>query len=131
MRSSGRARLATNAMHAVLPDQGAPMRKVRVLTSMSLVALAACGTDHAVLDADDCIAPALPLQNARAHVLGETFYLPRPLDRSGCPQDMTYAVTSAPVGSENRVYMTGAPEPRFTPDVEGDYGFAIPGLAGS
>lgn len=71
------------------------------------------------------------MQNARAHVLGETFYLPRPLARAGCSTDLAYVVTSAPPGSENRVYMTGAPEPRFTPDVLGDYVLAIRDLPGS
>jgi DNA-binding beta-propeller fold protein YncE len=107
------------------------MRKIRVVSAMVVLWLAACGSDQSPLDATDCLAPQLPLQNPRAHTLGETFYLPSLLARSGCPMDARWKVTSAPVGSENPVYRTGASEPRFTPDVEGDYVLAISELAGS
>src|SRR4051812_31487399 len=69
-------------------------------------------------DAGSCIAAPLPLQNPRSHTLGDTFYLPR-LD--ACAAGSTWTVSTAPPGSESRVYMTGAPEPRFTPDTAGDY----------
>lgn len=91
----------------------------------------ACGTDRRSVDTNTCLGPALSLQNPRAHVLGETFYLPAPEANEGCGTDLAFVVTRAPVGSENRVYMTGAPQPRFTPDVAGDYVLEVPGLAGS
>jgi DNA-binding beta-propeller fold protein YncE len=88
----------------------------------------ACGTDE---ERPVCLAPALPLQDAAAHTLGEPFYLPRPTAAPGCPADAGYEVIAAPAGSMSRPYMIGAPEPRFTPDVEGVYALAVPGLPGS
>lgn len=96
-----------------------------------VVGLLGCGTDRRAVDASACLGPALALQNPRAHVLGETFYLPAPMASHDCGTDLAFIVTSAPSGSENRLYMSGAPQPRFTPDLPGDYTFAIPGLAGS
>jgi len=78
-----------------------------------------------------CAGELLPLQNPRAHTLGETFYLPRIEQNEGCPADLGWHVVSAPAGSRNFVYNTGAPEPRFTPDVPGDYTFRLGDLANS
>ncbi|MDC3983781.1 YncE family protein [Polyangium jinanense] len=72
-----------------------------------------------------CADALLPLQNPRAHTLGETFYLPRFLTDPGCPAELAWQVVSAPADSKNAVYNTGAPEPRFTPDVPGDYTFRL------
>lgn len=77
--------------------------------------------------ATDCVTDPLPLQNPRSFTLGETYYLPRLLTDTGCP-DAAWEVLDAPADSENDVYQRGAPEPRFTPDVAGDYVFHAPGL---
>ncbi len=74
-----------------------------------------------------CVGELLPLQNPRSHTLGETFYLPSLA--SSCPDGASWTVTEAPAGSENRVYSEGTSSPRFTPDVAGQYRFAVTGLA--
>lgn len=74
---------------------------------------------------EDCASELLPLQNPRAHTLGETFYLPRPKGTGQCPATLEWRVVSAPEGSRNGVYSSGAPEPRFTPEVAGDYAFRL------
>jgi DNA-binding beta-propeller fold protein YncE len=76
------------------------------------------------------MAAPLPLQNARAFSLGETFYLPR-LSGSACPAGAAWELSAAPPESKNRVYMVGAPEPRFTPDRPGSYRFHVPSVAGA
>lgn len=109
------------------------------LLSASLVA-AACSPDTARPDDPQadmapgvlrCSEAPLPLQNAGALTLGETFYLPRPQHAAGCPMALTWEVASAPSGSLNRVYGEGAPNPRFTPDVPGSYQIRLTGVAGS
>ncbi|WP_050434466.1 YncE family protein [Chondromyces crocatus] len=75
-------------------------------------------------DPKSCAADPLPLQNPRAHTLGETFYLPRVLDDADCAQ-LTWQLASAPQNSQNLVHAKGAPEPRFTPDVAGEYLFRL------
>ncbi len=77
-----------------------------------------------------CIAAALPLQNPRAFPLGETFYLPA-LTPAGCPPGAAWRIAGAPAQSENVVHPAGAPAPRFTPDVAGEYVFDVPGVEGS
>ncbi len=72
-----------------------------------------------------CADILLPLQNPRAFTLGETFYLPRALQNADCPADLAWSVVSAPAGSKNVVWNVGAPDPRFTPDVAGDYVFQL------
>lgn len=72
-----------------------------------------------------CAGEALPLQNPRAHVLGETFYLPRVIVHPACSAITEWTIAKAPLGSKNAVYAHGAPEPRFTPDVPGDYLFTL------
>jgi YVTN family beta-propeller protein len=84
-----------------------------------------CGSSTSSLS-QDCVGAPLPLQNARSFTLGETFYLPR-LSSDACPSNAAWEVSAAPAGSSNRVYMTGAPEPRFTPDVPGQYQFRVIG----
>jgi len=74
-----------------------------------------------------CMATPLPLQNARSFALGETLYLPR-LSGAGCPSAAAWEVSSAPPDSRNRVYIDGAPEPRFTPDRPGTYRFHVPSV---
>lgn len=76
-----------------------------------------------------CARETLPLQNPRAHVLGETFYLP-PLGPA-CPDGARWEIAAAPAGSLNQVYMTGAPQPRFTPEVAGRYQLRVAGVDGS
>ncbi|HMI86961.1 MAG TPA: hypothetical protein VK550_22860, partial [Polyangiaceae bacterium] len=92
----------------------------------------ACGSESGigVPTSGDCVAAPLPLQNARSFTLGETFYLPR-LSATACPTDAAWQVTSAPPESKNRVFMQGAPEPRFTPDAPGLFRFRVPGAAGA
>lgn len=108
-----------------------------VLTSSALTlaaSLASCdggGSDTTPTpDPAACVEAALPLQNARSFTLGETFYLPRPLAAEGCPADPAWEVASAPDGSANVVYDTGSPNPRFTPDVPGDYVLRLAGADG-
>lgn len=103
------------------------------------LSLSACAPDSPPLDdrppaetpPSGCFEAPLPLQNARAHTLGDTFYLPRPLAAPGCPVAASWTVQTAPAESRNRVYAQGAPQPRFTPDVPGTYVFQLAGLAGS
>lgn len=108
-------------------------RSASLLSGISLallgVAPVACSDDPIPGVAPSCSGELLPLQNPRAHTLGETFYLPRTLAREGCSADLAWEVSSAPDGSLNRVHHRGAPEPRFTPDVPGDYTFRLPGTA--
>src|SRR5687768_7652278 len=82
-----------------------------------------CGTgDDEGLSTASCVAAPLPLQNQRSVAVGDTFYLPR-LSSAGCPTAAAWEVSAAPPDSRNRVYMEGAPEPRFTPDRPGTYRF--------
>ncbi|REG34731.1 hypothetical protein ATI61_103640 [Archangium gephyra] len=78
-----------------------------------------------------CTEAPLPLQNPRSHTLGETFYLPRLKQDAQCPSTLEWQVVSAPEGSRNTAYSRGAPEPRFTPDVPGDYVLRVGELRGS
>ncbi|ATB41976.1 hypothetical protein CYFUS_007452 [Cystobacter fuscus] len=48
-----------------------------------------------------CAEALLPLQNPRAHTLGETFYLPRLKQDARCPSTLEWQVVSAPEGSRN------------------------------
>lgn len=95
----------------------------------------ACQEDSQTLDPavgnQKCTGVSLPLQNPRAHTLGETFYLPRLDGVDGCPSQASWEVATAPSGSQSVVYSLGAPFPRFTPDAAGSYVFRIHGIAGS
>jgi DNA-binding beta-propeller fold protein YncE len=62
--------------------------------------------------------------------LGETFYLPSVLQKDDCPATLEWQIVSAPEGSANTVH-TGLPQPRFTPDVPGDYTFRLGTLKNS
>lgn len=102
--------------------------------SVGALLVGACSDDPGIDEpfADDCIAAPLPLQNSDSFTLGETFYLPRLASgRTDCPAEAAWQVLEAPVGSVNQVYQTGAPEPRFTPDVAGGYTFHVPELPDS
>jgi DNA-binding beta-propeller fold protein YncE len=115
------------------PGQGV-LRATHV-AAVSLLAWGACGDDPGVPGVDagpgaTCVAAPLPLQNARAFPLGETFYLPV-LDASACPPAAAWRLSSAPGDSTTAIHLTGAPAPRFTPDVAGDYVFEVPGVNGS
>lgn len=105
------------------------------LTSVLSLAWGACGDNLGapVEDVDagpgaTCVGAPLPLQNARAFPLGETFYLPAL--GAACPPAATWSLVDAPAGSSNTAHATGAPAPRFTPDVAGDYLFEVPGVDG-
>ena len=77
-----------------------------------------------------CAEDLLPLQNPRSHTLGETFYLPRVRADAACA-GLGWTVEQAPLGSEVEVFAAGAPEPRFTPDVAGEYTFRLADPAGT
>lgn len=96
------------------------------------IGLAGCGSEAGVdpPKTNECVATALPLQNARSFTLGETFYLPR-LSGAACPASAEWEMSSAPSDSKSRVYMQGAPEPRFTPDRPGIYRFRPSAGAGA
>ncbi|MET0591199.1 MAG: hypothetical protein ABW133_00765 [Polyangiaceae bacterium] len=99
---------------------------LRAVMTLGLAAgVASCGSSTEGLS-ENCVATALPLQNARSFSLGETFYLPR-ISGNGCSASAAWEITSAPPESRNKVYMQGAPEPRFTPDKAGHYQFKIAG----
>ena len=91
-----------------------------------------CGTGdvNEGLSPPSCVAIPLPLQNPRSVDVGDTFYLPR-LSGAGCPSSAAWEVSAAPPDSQNRVYMEGAPEPRFTPDRAGTYRFHVPSAPGA
>lgn len=99
----------------------------------------ACSKPHPADDSPDlgtapqlaCSEAPLPLQNARAFTLGETFYLPAAKAGPGCPSTLAWEVAAAPSGSRNRVYNQGAPQPRFTPDLAGDYVLRLKDVPGS
>ncbi len=104
--------------------------------AFSFAVLAACGGgDGPAADADadvpepevGCVEDPLPLQPVDAHVLGETFYLPGFTGADDCAADLAWVIDEAPAGSENLIYATGAPQPRFTPDLPGTYRFSVPG----
>ncbi|MCG8416522.1 MAG: hypothetical protein MJE77_01105 [Proteobacteria bacterium] len=97
---------------------------------LAILGVAGCSDDDEV-PAERCVAEALPLQNPRSFTLGETYYLPRISATDECPDNAAWAVLSAPLGSANQVYQTGAPEPRFTADVAGEYRFHIPAIDGA
>jgi len=103
---------------------------LRVASSLVLsMAALACGNNEGVSTPESCVSTPLPLQNARSFTMGETFYLPR-LSGPSCPGAAAWEVSSAPLESRNRVYMDGAPEPRFTPDRPGTYHFRVPAVSG-
>ncbi|KFE68040.1 hypothetical protein DB31_7277 [Hyalangium minutum] len=109
---------------------GAAM-KVRIVIPLCAAAalvfsLGACDDDDAPPKSEPLCAEApLPLQNPRSHTLGETFYLPAVLQKDECPSTLEWQVLSAPEGSANTVHSKGSPQPRFTPDVPGDYTFRL------
>lgn len=77
-----------------------------------------------------CSEEPLPLQNPRAHTLGETFYLPRTAPAAGCPTQLTWTIVSAPSGSSAQAYAGGEGSdagswPRFTPDLPGEYALQL------
>jgi len=74
-----------------------------------------------------CIEDPLPLQVTDGFTLGETFYLPAFTGADGCDSALAWSLDDAPAGSANVVYNTGAPHPRFTPDVAGTYRFSVAG----
>lgn len=95
-----------------------------LLVAGATLGAAACSDDGN----DSCIAPALPLQNPRAHALGETFYLPQ---TQGECAGAGWQVALAPAESSALVFNEGAPEPRFTPDIPGTYQFQLAGVEGA
>ena len=115
-------------------------RVVCIALSMSLAA--ACRMDDGRSDSPDladlagagppaCLGKPLPLQNPRAHTLGETYYLPQPVAGPGCPTEPTWVVISAPPGSKNLVWNHGTAYPRFTPEVDGTYVLGLRGVPGT
>nr|AYM53606.1 YVTN family beta-propeller repeat protein [Cystobacter velatus] len=89
--------------------------------SVLLLSASACRDEPEPSPEPVCAEALLPLQNPRSHTLGETFYLPRLKQDERCPSTLEWQVVSAPEGSRNTAYTRGAPEPRFTPDMPGDY----------
>lgn len=76
------------------------------------------------LFASDCMEAELPLQNKESFNLGETFYLPKQVKfDNSCSGTLAWSLSQVPGGSTNKVYMNGAPQPRFTPDIPGTYVF--------
>jgi len=96
-----------------------------------VLSLGACDDDAPRKPEPLCTEAPLPLQNPRAHTLGETFYLPAVLQKDECPAALEWQVLLAPEGSANTVHQRGSPQPRFTPDVPGDYTFRLGGLESS
>lgn len=90
----------------------------------TLTVLGCAARDH---DAAHCVDQPLPLQDPGGHTLGETFYLPGSTGAPGCPPRPAWSIDAAPRGSVNTLYPTGAPLPRFTPDVAGTYRFSVHG----
>ena len=110
-------------------------QSIRIACSALAIAVvgSACGSESGVgapIAGECTAAAALPLQNARSFTLGETFYLPR-LSGPSCPSSAAWEISSAPSESRSRVFMQGAPEPRFTPDRPGAYRFRSPTVAGA
>src|SRR5215204_525434 len=95
--------------------------------ALGAIGCAASVFDEGLVTPQNCVATSLPLQNARSFALGDTAYLPR-LSGAGCPSAAAWEVSSAPPDSRNRVYMKGAPEPRFTADRPGTYRFHVPSV---
>jgi len=107
---------------------------------LGLLLLSACAPTEPAIDegkiptgpsASGCFGVPLALQNARSHTLGDTFYLPQVIRKDGCPTDARWDVQTAPAGSRSRVFASGAPQPRFTPDVAGTYVLSLSGVPGS
>ncbi|MEZ4298735.1 MAG: hypothetical protein R3B70_27540 [Polyangiaceae bacterium] len=109
------------------------MRASILTVALAALLLASCdgAETETSPEPSSCVEAALPLQNARAFTLGETFYLPRPLEGAGCPENAAWAVKSAPAGSLNTVHAGEGAHPRFTPDVAGDYVLSVDGVEGS
>lgn len=96
-----------------------------------VLSLGACDDDAPPKPEPVCAEEPLPLQNPRSHTLGETFYLPTVLQNAECPSSLEWQVLSAPEGSANTVHSQGSPQPRFTPEVAGDYTFRLGSLESS
>ncbi|MFY0565493.1 hypothetical protein ACN28E_16850 [Archangium lansingense] len=111
------------------------MRANRLLllcsSSVLLLLAGACREEPEPSPEPVCSEALLPLQNPRSHTLGEVFYLPRLKQDAQCSSTLEWQVVSAPEGSRNTPYMRGAPEPRFTPDLPGDYVFRLGELSNS
>lgn len=134
-------RIISLAQRSGVPAQRTwPRMRGAHVACMSLLSLAwaACGDniDPPGEGADagpgaTCVGAPLPLQNPRAFPLGETFYLPAL--GAACPSSATWSLARAPAGSINAIHppVDGAPAPRFTPDMAGDYAFEVPGVDGS
>lgn len=99
--------------------------------SVLLLSASACHDEPEPGPEPVCTEAPLPLQNPRSHTLGETFYLPRLKQDAQCPSSLEWQVVSSPEGSRNTAYTRGAPEPRFTPDVPGDYVLRLGELSNS
>ncbi|WP_224248519.1 hypothetical protein [Hyalangium gracile] len=109
----------------------APLLLTSCAAAALVLSLGACDEDKPQKPEPVCAEAPLPLQNPRAHVLGETFYLPSVLQKQECAATLEWQVVSAPEGSVNTVHNHGSPQPRFTPDVPGDYTFRLGGLENS
>src|SRR5690349_13145779 len=94
------------------------------ISALTAFSLAGCEEDPR--RAARCAEDPLPLQSARVP-LGETYYLPRISRGEGCGEDLAWRVAAAPDGSAAEVRTSGAQEPRFTPDLAGDYRFRLSG----
>ncbi|MFW7377553.1 MAG: beta-propeller fold lactonase family protein [Oligoflexus sp.] len=99
----------------------------RLLLSAGVVALSQWQLTP-VWAADTACLQELELQNTRAFTLGETFYLPKAAAGADCQNRFgVWELTSTPKGSKNQLYLSGAEHPRFTPDLPGNYLFALQG----
>ena len=103
------------------------MRDFTPALSLMLLLLPACGARDDG-DAEACIVDRFDLQPHDRFVLGETYYLPRLDDGTGC-KSRAWEVVQAPDGSPD-VLVAGADGlTRFTPTTAGEHGFGLGGEA--
>jgi YVTN family beta-propeller protein len=101
---------------------GFEMNMRRWMVAAAALALGQLPMSGSLPASDECLV-GLPLQNARAVSLGDTFYLPKSAGGSNCPSSIQWKVAAAPAGSQNLIYNEGSEHPRFTADLAGEYQF--------
>ncbi|HYX36632.1 MAG TPA: hypothetical protein VE954_26280 [Oligoflexus sp.] len=98
------------------------MYRRRWMAAAAVLALGQLPMSGPLPASEECLV-RLPLQNARAISIGDTFYLPKSAGGKTCPAKLAWTLEASPKGAQNHVHNQGSEHPRFTPDQPGVYRF--------